>query len=420
MNIFHYQENELYAEQIPLTQIAKKFGTPCYVYSRASIEQQWWNFEHAFISHPHHIYYAVKANSNLAILNLLASLGSGFDIVSGGELTRVLAAGGKAEKIVFSGVGKQIHEIEQALTADIFCFNVESSDELTRLDAIAAKQKKRAPIALRINPNIDVATHPYIATGLKESKFGIAYEDALDLYLHASKLKHIKIIGIACHIGSQITATAPFTEALQRTLELVTELKNHGIHLQHLDLGGGLGVSYHAEAVPTFDEYAAAILPQLKNSSLELMLEPGRAIVADAGILLTTVEYLKHSPAKNFAIVDAAMNDLLRPALYDAWHGILPVQRNTEMRQLYDIVGPVCESGDFLGKNHHLALKAGDLLAICSVGAYGFVMSSNYNSRPRSAEVLVDQDHVHLIREREKITDLFAQEKMIPSGKTKR
>ncbi len=414
MNIFHYQGSELFAEQIPVTQLAKKFGTPGYIYSRASLEQQWHSFDQAFSGYPHRIHYAVKANSNLAILNLLARLGSGFDIVSGGELARVLAAGGNPQKIVFSGVGKQTDEIEQALLADIFCFNVESKDELTRLNKLAGQQDKCAPIALRINPNIDVATHPYIATGLKENKFGIAFEDALDLYLHAHKLKHIKIIGVACHIGSQIIVTEPFAEALTRILELVTELKNHHIHLHHLDLGGGLGVSYHTEKAPTFAEYAAAIIPKLTGSALELLLEPGRIIVADAGILLTKVEYLKHSPAKNFAIVDAGMNDLLRPALYDAWHGILPVKpRKNDVRQLYDVVGPLCESGDFLGKNHHLDLKEGDLLAICSAGAYGFVMSSNYNSRPRVAEVLVDQDQAHLVRARETLTGLFAGEKII-------
>lgn len=415
MNIFHYKKNELFAEQISLSRIAKEFGTPCYVYSQSILEQQWLAFDKAFSEHPHQIFYAVKANSNLAILNLLARLGSGFDIVSGGELSRVLAAGGKAEKIVFSGVGKQVHEIEQALAADIFCFNVESESELLRINRLAGLHNKKAPIALRINPDIDVATHPYIATGLKENKFGIAYEDALELYLKAKKLKYLKIIGIACHIGSQITTTEPFVIALERILELVAKLKNHNINLKHLDLGGGLGVSYHTEQAPSFTEYANALLPKIKHQSLELLLEPGRVIVADAGILLTQVEYLKHCPAKNFAIVDAAMNDLIRPALYGAWHGILPVHpRKNGTTQLYDVVGPVCETGDFLGKNHHLCLEEGDLLAIYSAGAYGFAMSSNYNARPRPPEVLVNKDKVHLIRARETVAELFTKEYMLP------
>jgi len=415
MNYFHYQNDELYVEQVAVTQIAQQFGTPCYIYSRAALEQQWQAFNQAFASYSHRICYAVKANSNLAILNLLARQGSSFDVVSGGELTRVLAAGGKAENIVFSGVGKATAEIKQALAANIFCFNVESKAELIRLAEIAAQMGQQAKIALRVNPDIDVNTHPYIATGLKENKFGIAIDEAVELYQLATSFTQIKITGIACHIGSQITALDPFVEALDKLLDLIAELKSHKITLQHIDLGGGLGVCYRDEIAITPAEYAAAILPKLANHKLELLLEPGRALVANAGILVTQIEYLKHQPVKNFAIVDVGMNDLLRPALYEAWHGIMPVKPRVEgIMQIYDVVGPVCETGDFIGKNRHLQVAEKDLLAIFSVGAYGFVMSSNYNARPRAAEVLVDGDQIFLARPRETVTELFANEKILP------
>ncbi|HSW93063.1 MAG TPA: diaminopimelate decarboxylase [Gammaproteobacteria bacterium] len=407
------QHDFLHMEAVNLLEVAREYGTPCYVYSKKALIDNWQRFHEAFGSHPHRICYAVKANSNLAILNILAGLQSGFDIVSLGELERVLAAQGDPSRIVFSGVGKKPHEILRALEVGIHCFNVESEEELDRLNTLAKQQNKIASIALRINPDIDARTHPYIATGLNENKFGIAYTDVLPLVNKIQSLSHLKLIGIGNHIGSQLTELSPFSEAVDRLLNLANQLVQKGFQLQHINIGGGLGVSYRNETPPSIQEYAETVLTTFAASPFEIILEPGRAIVANAGILLTTVDYLKKTPHKNFAIVDAAMNDLLRPALYNAWHDIQPVnlQHHAEKR-LYDIVGPVCESADFLGKERTLALEVGDLLAILCTGAYGFSMSSNYNSRPRAAEVLVDRDQIHLIRERETIEDLFIKEKM--------
>jgi len=417
MMVFHYQNNQLFAENVSLAEIAEKFGTPCYVYSRSIIEKNWREFDDAFLNYPHRICYAVKANSNIAILNLLAKLQSGFDIVSQGELERVLAAGGDPKKIVFSGVGKQDKEIIRALEVGIFCFNVESEPELEKLNLIATQLNTIAPVALRINPNIDARTHPYIATGLNENKFGIELALTLPLCRKIKNLSHLNLVGIGCHIGSQLTELDPFLEALDCLFGLVDQLAFEGIELKHLDIGGGLGIRYQDEHPPTIHDYVSAIRDKLGARQLEIILEPGRVIVADAGILLTKIEYLKHSQHKNFAIVDAAMNDFMRPALYDAWQKIIPVKldkNNTE--QTYDIVGPVCETGDFLGKKRKLAVNSGDLLTICAAGAYGFSMSSNYNSRPRAAEVLVDGSHASLIRKRESIEDLFAHEIIHPES----
>lgn len=412
---FNYQNNELFAERMAVAKIAEQYGTPCYIYSRAAIEQQWQAFNKSLSDYPHLICYAVKANSNLAVLNILARLGSGFDIVSGGELARVLAAGGKAEHIVFSGVGKTNPEIEQALNVNIGCFNVESTAELERIEAIAKHLNKRAPIALRINPNIDAGTHPYISTGLKENKFGITSEEVFSCYQNIAKSNYLSIAGIACHIGSQITELAPFLQTIDYLLAFIDRLKKHHIDIKKVDIGGGLGVRYHTEQVPSPAEYTAAILDKIKQKKLELILEPGRAIVANAGILVTKIEYLKHTSEKNFVIVDAGMNDLIRPALYDAWQNIIPVIQHDDITGLaYDIVGPVCETADFLGKNRYLPVKSGDLLAICGSGAYGFVMSSNYNSRPRVAEIMVDNDKSYLIRKRESTADLFTHETILP------
>ncbi len=413
MQPFHYQHNTLYAEEVSLLDIAKQYGTPCYVYSKKMLLQNWQNFNDAFANHAHRICYAVKANSNLAILNLFAKQGSGFDIVSLGELERVLAANGDPGKIVFSGVGKKPHEISRALSVGIHCFNVESEPELERLNAIAKQHNTIAPIGLRINPNIDARTHPYIATGLNENKFGIAHADALRVIAKIQQLSNLKLIGIGNHIGSQLTELSPFSEAIDRLLELIQHVTAQGIELEHINIGGGLGVSYRDETPPSISDYAATLMEKLRHCPLEVVLEPGRAIVANTGILLTNVEFLKPTEHRNFAIVDAAMNDLLRPALYQAWHDITPVTPKNIASQLYDVVGPVCESADFLGKQRQLAIETGDLLAIHSAGAYGFSMSSNYNSRPRAAEVMVDGQHVHLIRARETIADLFAQEKII-------
>jgi diaminopimelate decarboxylase len=414
MNAFHYQNNELFIEDISLTSIAEKYGTPCYVYSRASIEKKWHLFNDSFGTTPHRICYAVKANSNIAILNLLAKLQSGFDIVSQGELERVLIAGGDPKKIIFSGVGKQSAEILRALEVGIFCFNVESEAELKRLNELAAEKNTIANIALRLNPNIDAGTHPYIATGLSDNKFGIELSEALPLCHRIQSMPNLKLIGIGCHIGSQLTDLKPFEEALDCLLQLIDQLALQKITLDYLDIGGGLGIRYQNENPPSISNYISIIQKKLKNHSFEIILEPGRAIIADAGILLTKVEYLKHTSHKNFAIVDAAMNDLMRPALYEAWQNIIPVKTNNQTTQIqYDIVGPVCESADFLGKNRLLALEIGDLLAICNAGAYGFSMSSNYNSRPRVAEIVVDGNQMHLIRRRESIQDLFAHEKII-------
>lgn len=415
MDDFAYRGGILHAEDVDLRNIAAEFGTPCYVYSRAAIERQWRAFDEAFRSREHLVCFAVKACSNIAILNLLARLGSGFDIVSVGELERVLAAGGDAGKTVFSGVGKGREEIRRALKAGIYCFNVESAAELERIDAVAGESGRRAPISLRVNPDVDARTHPYISTGLKENKFGIPIAEAADLIARAARMDHVRLIGLDCHIGSQLTSTAPFEDALDRLLNLVDVLARHGIELHHLDVGGGLGVRYRTEQPPSPADYAAALLRRLGDRPGKLLIEPGRAVVANAGILLTRVEYLKPGEDKNFAIVDAAMNDLIRPALYDAWHEILPVvSRTGQPASVYDIVGPVCETGDFLGQARELVLQPDDLLAVCSAGAYGFAMSSNYNSRPRAAEILVDRGRSHLIRERESLTELYAGEHLLP------
>jgi len=415
MDHFSYRGDQLYAEDVAVERIAREFGTPCYIYSRATLERHWRAFDQAFSGHPHLICYAVKACSNIAILNLLARLGSGFDIVSVGELRRVLAAGGDPEKIVFSGVGKRDDEIRTALQTGIRCFNVEVAGEIERIDRIAAELGCIAPVSIRVNPDVDAQTHPYISTGLKENKFGIEIDLAPDVYRHAAALPHIDIVGIDCHIGSQLTATAPFLDALDKVLQLAGKLGQAGITIRHLDLGGGLGIRYDKEQPPEPSEYVRAILDRLDDQGMQLLLEPGRAIAGNAGILATRVEYLKVTTGKHFAIVDAAMNDLLRPALYNAWQEIVPVSRNAGGdAALWDIVGPVCETGDFLGKGRRLQIKEGDLLAVRSSGAYGFTMSSNYNSRPRAPEILVDGGRMYLIREREALESLWAGEKLLP------
>ncbi|MEJ2382340.1 MAG: diaminopimelate decarboxylase [Gammaproteobacteria bacterium] len=415
MDHFQYRNGTLHAEQADLHEVARRFGTPCYVYSRATIERHWHAFDHAFGTQPHLVCYAVKANSNLAVLGVLADLGSGFDIVSGGELERVLRAGGDPAKVVFSGVGKTAAEMRRALEAGIRCFNVESEPELERLDQIAAALGVRAPVSLRVNPDVDAKTHPYISTGLKQNKFGIDITRAEAVYAMADALEHIQVRGVDCHIGSQLTSLAPFVDALDRVLELVDRLAGRGIAVRHLDIGGGLGIRYRDEAPPEPAAYAEAMHERLQERGLEVLLEPGRAIAGNAGVLLTRVEYLKSTTEHNFAIVDAAMNDLLRPALYDAWQEIVPVREGAETpARTYDIVGPVCETGDFLGKDRRLALRPGDLLAVRSAGAYGFSMSSNYNSRPRAAEVLVDGAESHLVRERETLEQMMAGESRLP------
>lgn len=415
MDYFNYRNDELFAEDVAVQDIVYQYGSPCYIYSRATLERHWNAFDQAFGSHPHLICYAVKANSNIAILNVLARLGSGFDIVSQGEMARVLAAGGEAKKIVFSGVGKREDEILAALKIGIRCFNIEVSGELDRINRLAAQLGVVAPVSFRVNPDVDANTHPYISTGLKENKFGIDIEQALHEYRRAAAMPHIQVIGIDCHIGSQLTETRPFLDALDRVLALVAELKAEGIHLHHLDLGGGLGIRYKDEQPPEPADYIAAVLERLGENNFEILLEPGRAIVGNAGILATQVEYLKPTANKNFAIVDAAMNDLVRPSLYSAWQDIIPVNLNSEADEIHwDIVGPVCETGDFLGKDRALKIAQGDLLAIRSSGAYGFSMSSNYNSRPRVAELMVDGSHVHLIRARETIDQLWAGEHWLP------
>ena len=416
MNSFTLKNNTLHVENVALTSIADEFNTPCYVYSKSALTQAFESFSAGFKDCDHLVCFAVKANPSLAILNLFAKLGAGFDIVSGGELARVLAAGGDPRKIVFSGVGKTEAEMQAALNADIFCFNVESASELQRLNDVANFMGKVAPISLRVNPNVDAKTHPYISTGLKNNKFGVAYEDALDIYLQAAKMSNIAIHGVDCHIGSQITELSPFLDAFDRVLALVDALAQNGIVIQHIDAGGGIGICYSDETPPEFTVFAAAMRAKLGNRNVKLVFEPGRALVGNAGVLLTKVEYLKHTESKNFAIVDAAMNDLMRPALYDAYHDIKAVQpRKDDTEALtYEIVGPVCESGDFLGHDRTLALVEGDVLAIMSAGAYGMSMSSNYNTRPRAAEVMVDGDQCHLIRKREQIADLFALEECLP------
>ncbi len=415
MSAFAYRNGALHAEDVPLREIAAKYGTPCYIYSRAALTDAYHGFDAAFAEHAHLICYAVKANSNLAILNLFARLGSGFDIVSGGELARVLAAGGDPRKVVFSGVGKTATEIRDALNAGILCFNVESASELVRINQIAGELNKVAPISLRVNPDVDAKTHPYIATGLKESKFGVAYDDALALYRRARELKHVKIEGIDCHIGSQLTDVAPFAAAAERVIELVRHLRADGVLLSHIDLGGGLGVQYQAEEnPPSIGAYAAAILKSVAGCSEKLLFEPGRFLTANAGVLLTRIEYLKRGEARNFAVVDSAMNDLMRPALYDAWHDIVPVLQAENHAETWEIVGPVCESGDFLGYQRRLAIHEGDLLVIRCTGAYGMSMSSNYNTRPRAAEIMVDGTAMHVIRKRETVPELFANEVLLP------
>jgi diaminopimelate decarboxylase len=459
---FHYQQDQLFAEDVALAEIAEKFGTPCYVYSRAALTNAYRQFADALKAREHLICFAVKSNANLAILNLFARMGAGFDIVSGGELQRVLAAGGAAGKTVFSGVGKSEAEMRLALEAEILCFNVESSAELERLNAVACRMGKIAPISLRVNPDVDAKTHPYISTGLKQNKFGVAYTEALALYRKAADLPNLRVTGMDCHIGSQLTETSPFIAAAEKVLALVGQLESEGIKLEHLDLGGGLGIRYDDETPPSIAEYAQALLRALQGRSEKLIVEPGRVLVGNAGVLLTRVEYLKHGEEKHFAIVDAAMNDLMRPALYDAYHEILPVERKlvtspllkpspqssdgatshstkhdeavqvdgypasgeSEARGaepgerekqslIYEVVGPICETGDFLGHAREMALDQGSLLAVMSAGAYGMSMSSNYNTRPRAAEVMVDGKLVHLIRERETVQQLFAGEKII-------
>jgi diaminopimelate decarboxylase len=410
---FNYQNNQLHAEQVPLETIAGQHGTPCYVYSRAALSAGYRQFSEALQGREHLICYAVKANPNLAILNIFARLGAGFDIVSGGELQRVLAAGGDARKVVFSGVGKTVAEMQQALEADILCFNVESAAELERLNEVAGSLGKVAAISLRVNPDVDAKTHPYISTGLKQNKFGVAYTEAIDLYRKAAALPNLRITGMDCHIGSQLTETSPFIAAVEKVLVLVDQLAAIGIELEHLDLGGGLGICYNDETPPAIEEYVAALLGALQGRTQKLILEPGRVLVGNAGVLLTRVEYIKPGEEKNFAIVDAAMNDLMRPALYDAYHAILPVVCEDYAAQNYEVVGPICETGDFIGHSRDLAIAPQSLLAVMSAGAYGMSMSSNYNTRPRAAEVMVDGETIHLVRARETVQQLFAGEKVI-------
>ena len=415
MDFFNYRDGVLCAEDVPLSRIAEEFGTPSYVYSRATLERHWRAFDEAFTGRPHLVCFAVKANSNLGVLDVLARLGSGFDIVSVGELERVLAAGGDPKKVVFSGVGKRGDEMRRALQVGIRWFNVESIPELDRLEQVAGALGVEAPVSLRVNPDVDARTHPYISTGLKENKFGIDITEAPAMYRRARDLPHLHVTGVDCHIGSQLTALAPFLDALDRVLELVASLDEEGIAIQHLDLGGGLGVRYDVEQPPEPRDYARAVAQRLGDRPHEILLEPGRAIAANAGILLTRVEYLKATEHRDFAIVDTAMNDLIRPSLYGAYQQILTVDEHPEGRAgIYDVVGPVCETGDFLGKERNLTLTAGDLLAVRSAGAYGFTMSSNYNSRPRAAEVMVDGDRTCLVREREKLTDLIRGEHRLP------
>ena len=416
MDYFNYQDDgQLWAEEVPLSDLAEQFGTPLYVYSRATIERHWHAFDKSVGDHPHLVCFAVKANSNIGVLNALARLGSGFDIVSGGELERVLAAGGDPSKVVFSGLGKTEVEMKRALEVGIKCFNVESEPELERLNKVASEMGVKAPVSLRINPDVDAQTHPYISTGLRDNKFGIAFDRAPVVYKLANSLEHLDVKGIDCHIGSQLTDIDPFIDATDRLLALVDELQAQGVNIRHLDVGGGLGVIYRDELPPQPSEYAKALLGRLGNhQDLELIFEPGRAIVANAGVLLTKVEFLKHTEHKNFAIVDAAMNDLMRPALYQAWQDIVPVQPRQSEAKTYDVVGAICETSDFLGKDRALALEANDLLAVRSAGAYGFVMSSNYNTRTRAAEVMIDGNRAHLVRQREELSSLWELESVLP------
>ena len=414
MNAFNYRDGELFAEGVALSAIAERFGTPTYVYSRAHIEAQYRSYTDALQGTEHLVCFAVKANSNLGVLNVLARLGAGFDIVSGGELERVLAAGGRADRVVFSGVGKTREDMRRALEVGVHCFNVESTDELERLQVVAAEMGKIAPISLRVNPDVDAGTHPYISTGLKENKFGIAIADAEAIYVRAAQLPNLDVVGVDCHIGSQLTTVDPFLDALDRLLALVDRLAECGIHLRHLDLGGGVGVRYRDEEPPLVADYIKAIRERVGTRDLALVFEPGRYIVANAGVLLTRVEYLKHTEHKDFAIIDAAMNDLIRPALYQAWMGVSAVTPRAGEGRAYDLVGPICETGDFLAKDRVLNLAEGDLLAVQSAGAYGFVMSSNYNTRGRCAEILVDGDQAFEVRRRETIAELYAGESLLP------
>jgi len=414
---FGYRQDRLYAEEVPLSAIAERVGTPCYVYSRATLERHYQVFDEAFGEWPHHICFAVKANGNLAVLQVLERLGAGFDIVSGGELARVLAAGGRASDVVFSGVGKSSDEIAKALTAGVRILSIESGEELERVNAVALSLGHKAPIGIRINPDVDPNTHPYIATGLRENKFGVPAADAPALYRKANAMAGIEVVGIGCHIGSQLTEIAPFCDAVERVLDVVDTLAQDDIELSHLDLGGGVGIRYSDETPPDPKDYVQAILAILKrrNCDLAVTLEPGRAIAGNAGVLLSSVEYIKSGPEKDFVIVDAAMNDLLRPALYQAWHEVVRADRGPDRKMLTcDVVGPVCETGDFIARDRQLAVAPGDLVAVRSVGAYGFVMASNYNTRPRPAEVMVDGDQLHVVREREQTADLFSAETLLP------
>ncbi|MAK34449.1 MAG: diaminopimelate decarboxylase [Acidiferrobacter sp.] len=417
MDHFGYRQDRLYAEEVPLSAIAERVGTPCYVYSRATLERHYQVFDEAFGEWPHHICFAVKANGNLAVLQVLERLGAGFDIVSGGELARVLAAGGRASDVVFSGVGKSSDEIAKALTASVRILSIESGEELERVNAVALSLGRKAPIGIRINPDVDPNTHPYIATGLRENKFGVPAADAPALYRKANAMAGIEVVGIGCHIGSQLTEIAPFCDAVERVLDVVDTLVQDDIELSHLDLGGGVGIRYSDETPPDPKDYVQAILAILKrrNCDLAVTLEPGRAIAGNAGVLLSSVEYIKSGPEKDFVIVDAAMNDLLRPALYQAWHEVVRADRGPD-REMHtcDVVGPVCETGDFIARNRQLAVAPGDLVAVRSVGAYGFVMASNYNTRPRPAEVMVDGDQLYVVREREQTADLFSAETLLP------
>ncbi len=415
MDHFEYKNGELYCEDVAIAELAEQYGTPLFVYSRATLERHWHAFDAALAGHDHLVCYAVKANSNLAVLNLLARLGSGFDIVSGGELQRVLQAGGKPTGIVFSGVGKLANEIEAALEADILCFNVESEQELDRINEIAGRMGKTARVSFRVNPDVDAKTHPYISTGLKENKFGVAFADAEQVYLKAARLANIEIIGMDCHIGSQLTELSPYIDALDRLLALITSLREQGIGIHHLDLGGGLGIRYRDEEPPLPADWASALQERLQNFDGSIVIEPGRAIAGNAGILVSRVNYLKHGADKNFAVVDAAMNDLIRPSLYGAWQEIIRVEQHSDAAEkLYDVVGAICESSDFLGKDRSLSLAQDDLLAIRSSGAYGFGMASNYNTRTRAAEVMVDGDRHYCVRERENFADLIRGESLLP------
>jgi diaminopimelate decarboxylase len=414
VSFFSQRNGTLHAEDVPLSRIAEEFGTPCYVYSRAALTDAFQRYDRAFGARAHLVCYAVKANSNLAILNLFARLGSGFDVVSGGELARVIAAGGDPGRTVFSGVGKTEREMREALAAGILGFNVESESELLRLERVASKMGRRAPVSLRVNPDVDARTHPYISTGLKQSKFGIAFQDAMRLYRLAHSSRHLRVVGIDCHIGSQLVEVEPVADAVRKVLNLADGLASEGIEMEHIDLGGGLGIRYADEVPPTQDAWVKALLDAVGDRPQSLLVEPGRSLVGNAGLLLTRVEYLKHGEAKNFAVVDAAMNDLIRPALYDAWHEVRAVKDSGAAGAVYDVVGPVCESGDFLAKERRLAIDEGSLLAIMTAGAYGMSLSSNYNARPRAAEVVVDGGRFHLIREREQVEDLFAGERLLP------